>query len=185
MGHFKEVPKACPKCRKERLEAEVFNGVEIDYCPVCLGAWFEEDELRQAKDNRDENLKWLDVDLWEDKSKFRISYGIRLCPTCRMPLYEIYYGDSKIIVDVCGVCRGVWLDRAEFRKIIEYLREKAGEEVVKNGCQALASEMKEVVSGPETLKEEVGDFLAILNALSYKFSIDHPVLSEVIAGLPK
>ena len=52
----------CPICKIE-LEKAIFYGVEVDYCPRCLGVWFEEDELRLAKDEKDKNLNWLDVDL--------------------------------------------------------------------------------------------------------------------------
>ena len=51
------------------------SGVEVDYCPVCLGTWFDEDELRQAKDSKDKNLNWLDIDLWEDKTKINDLMG--------------------------------------------------------------------------------------------------------------
>ena len=44
----------CPIC-KVNFKKAVFYGVEIDYCPQCLGLWFEEDELREAKDEKDKN----------------------------------------------------------------------------------------------------------------------------------
>src|SRR3972149_8792448 len=100
----------CPICKKE-LEKAIFYGVEIDYCPTCLGVWFEEEELRWAKDEKDRNLRWLDIDIWKDDEKFKISPNQRLCPSCRMPLYQVGYGESGIFVDVCNLCRGIWLDR--------------------------------------------------------------------------
>ena len=112
----------CPFCKKIELEKAIFNNVEVDYCPSCLGVWFEEEELRWAKDARDENLKWLDMDLWEKEKDFKISRGQKLCPDCRLPLYEVVYGESQVKVDLCSICRGVWLDKGEFQKIIEYLK---------------------------------------------------------------
>ncbi len=47
----------------EKLEKAIFYGVEIDYCPDCLGSWFEQGELREAKDEKIEDLNWLDIDL--------------------------------------------------------------------------------------------------------------------------
>src|SRR4030042_548105 len=95
----------CPICKKINLLNSILHNVEIDYCPKCLGTWFDEDELRLAKDQKDEDLKWLDVDLWKNDNDFKISYGIRICPKCRVPLYEVYYGDSKIIVDFLAVLK--------------------------------------------------------------------------------
>ena len=54
--------KECFSCNKDLERALLYN-IEVDYCPQCQGVWFDEDELRQAKDKKDENLKWLDVDL--------------------------------------------------------------------------------------------------------------------------
>ena len=62
----------CPN-KHNQLEKVLFHNVEVDYCPECLGVWFEQDELRLAKDEKDKQLNWLDVDLWRDKGKFQIS----------------------------------------------------------------------------------------------------------------
>jgi Zn-finger nucleic acid-binding protein len=173
----------CPLC-KISLEKSLLHNVEVDYCQKCLGLWFEEEELRWAKDEKDRNLRWLDIDLWKDKTKFKISRGIRLCPFCRLPLYEVYYGRSGIIVDLCNVCHGIWLDRGEFKKIIDYLKREADWEVLNNYLEDLKEEFWEIFIGPENLKEEVLDFLAVLKLLNYKFLVQHPFLSSLILNLP-
>ena len=174
----------CPRCKKF-LEKAIFYNTEVDYCPQCLGMFFEKDELRWAKDEKDKNLRWLDLDLWKNEKKFKISYGIRVCPACRLPLYEVYYGDSRIIVDVCNICQGIWLDRGEFKKIIEYLKEKADYEILNNYLQNLISQFWEIFTGPETFREEILDFLTILKLLNYKFATKHPILTRIISQLPK
>ena len=174
----------CPLC-KVNLKKTVFNGVEVDYCPRCLGLWFEKDELRQAKDEKDKNLNWLDIDLWKEKGKFKISPGKKLCPSCQAPLYEVCYGDSNVKVDLCNLCEGIWLDRGEFKKIIGYLREKEKEEILKNYFKNLIEEGMEIFTGPETFREEIGDFLTVLKLLNYKFATQHQLLSKIISALPK
>ena len=174
----------CPVCKKQLFSSILYN-VEIDYCKNCLGLWFEEDELRWVKDEKDKDLKWLDIDLWKDPAKFKISYGIRLCPSCRVPLYEVYYGDSGVIIDVCNLCHGVWLDRTEFRKIIKWLKEKADYEILHRYAKILFEEFAEIFIGPETLREEILDFLTVLKLLNYKFAIRYPTLSKIILQLPK
>ena len=175
----------CPICKKVNLDKAIVSGVEIDYCPQCLGLWFEEDELRLAKDYKDRNLSWLDIDLWKDEAKFKISPGRKLCPQDRFPLYETGYGKSGIQVDVCNLCQGIWLDRGEFKKIIEYLKKEADREVLNNYLKNLRNEFWEIFSGPETLKEEIEDFIIILKLLSYKFLVQHPAIAKIIAGLPR
>jgi Zn-finger nucleic acid-binding protein len=174
----------CPIC-KVNLKKEIFYGVEVDYCPLCLGMWFEENELRLAKDKKDKHLTWLDIDLWKDRRKFKIFLGERLCPAYRLPLYEVYYGDSRIIIDFCSLCKGVWLDRGEFKRIIEYLKEKADREVLKNYAKNLLEEAAEILIGPETLREEILDFLTVLKLLNYKLATQYPILTNLIYNLPR
>ena len=173
----------CPICKK-LLEKTIFLNTEIDYCPLCLGLWFEQDELRQAKDEKDRGLNWLDIDLWKDKKDFKISYGQKLCPSCRLPLYKINYGDSNIELDVCNICQGIWLDRGEFSKIIKYLKNKANFEVLNNYAKNLFQEFKEIFTGPETFREEILDFVTILKLLKYKFTIQQPLISKIISESP-
>jgi len=172
------VHKNCPICKIPLSNAVIYN-TEVDYCPKCYGLWFEEGELQFAKNAKDENLKWLDIDLWKDESKFKVSYGIRLCPYCRMPLYEVYYGNSKVIVDVCNLCHGVWLDRAEFRKIIDWLKEKADYETMNNYFQNIFRQTAEVFSGPKSIREEITDVIMVLNILGYKVASQSPNLANI------
>ena len=174
----------CPICKKT-LEQTILCNTEVDYCPKCLGLWFEDDELRWAKDQKDRNLRWLDTDLWREPEKFKISPGKKLCPACRLPLYETNYGGSQIKVDVCNLCYGVWLDRGEFKKIIQYLKKKADVEVLNHYLKNLREEFWEIFTGPEVLREELDDFLTILKVLNYKFIVQHPNISKIISSLPK
>jgi len=174
----------CPIC-KEKLKKAVFYGVEVDYCPKCLGLWFEQDELSQAKDDKDKDLNWLDIPLWKEKAKFRISQAGKLCPSCSVPMYEVNYGDSNIKVDLCNVCKGIWLDRGEFKKVIDYLKEKGKKEVLENYFKNLIEEGGEVFTGPESFKSELSDFLTILKLLNYKFATQHPIITKIISGLPR
>jgi len=174
----------CPLCKIE-MKKVIFYGVEIDYCPKCLGFWFEEDELRRAKDEKDKDLSWLDIDLWQDKRKFKISQTQKYCPVCLTPLYSVRYADSQIQVDICSLCQGIWLDRGEFKKIIDYLKDKEKEEILENYFKNLIKEGLEVFTGPETFKSELSDFLIVLKLLNYKFIAQHPTISKLILGLPR
>ena len=174
----------CPRCKKN-LEKAILSNVEIDFCPICLGMFFGKDELRIAKDEKDKNLLWLDIDLWKDKKKLKISKANLLCPSCQLPLYTVNYGDSEIKVDICSVCQGIWLDRGEFKSIVDYLKEKVKYEILENYLSNLAKEIAEVFVGPETFKEEILDVLTILKVLNYKFATQFPTITKIISNLPK
>lgn len=176
--------KSCPIC-KNKLASAIFYATEVDYCPRCLGMFFEADELQAAKDAKDKDLKWFDLDLWKDKTKFKVGFGIRLCPECRLPLYEVRYGDSKVIVDVCNLCHGIWLDRGEFKKIMAYLKSQANWRLLNAYTKDFLSEFWEIFTGPESFREELEDFIILLKLLNYKFAAQYPKIAKLISGLPR
>jgi len=186
----------CPS-DNEKLEKVLFHNVEVDYCPKCLGMWFDEDEFRMAKDDKDKNLNWVDVDLWRDKGKFEISRSLKHCPVCRAGLVEVGYDKSKVNphtrtsfgvgvkMDFCKMCQGIWLDRGEFKQIINYLKNKSDYEILHNYTRNLVSELWEVFSGPEAFRSELEDFLTLLKLFNYKFVVQHPHLNRMISEMPK
>ena len=128
----------------EEMKKAVFYNTQVDYCPKCLGVWFDQDELRQAKDEKDITLNWLDVDLWEDKTKFQVGKTAKICPQDFVPLYQIEYNGSETKVDLCDTCHGIWLDRGEFKKIIAYLKTKKADELLHHYLSNLVEEGKEI-----------------------------------------
>lgn len=174
----------CP-IDNEYLEKILFHNVEAEYCPKCLGIWFDSDELRLAKDNADEKLNWLDVDLWRDRMKFKISKGIKRCPVCRVALNEVHYDDSKVKIDYCKMCHGVWLDRGEFKQIMNYLKRKSDYEILNHFSKNAMNQLWEVFAGPEGFRSELTDFLTLVKLFNYKFVTQHPYLEELIDDLPK
>lgn len=172
----------CPN-DNHQLEKMLFHNVEVDYCPRCLGIWFDKDELRLAKDDKDKQLNWVDVDLWRDKSKFHVSHGDKHCPVCRAGLREVNYDGSKITVDFCKMCQGIWLDRGEFKQIINYLKNKSDYQILHRYTKNLVLQLWEVFSGPEKFRSELADFLTLLKLFTYKFETQHPHLNTLIEGL--
>ena len=174
----------CPNKHGE-LEKVLFHDVEVDFCSECLGVFFDNDELRHAKDNRDAQLQWLDFDIWRDKKKFTLSLTDRRCPVCRIPFVETHYDHSSVVIDFCKMCHGIWLDRGEFKQIMVYLRKKSDYEILNRYAKNLAVQLWEVFAGPETLREELADFLMLAKLLNYKFAVQHPFIEKLIEDLPK
>jgi uncharacterized protein len=174
----------CKQC-SIGMEQTILAGVEVEYCPRCYGLWFAENELDLAQDKKDEDFRWLDIDLWGDPGKLQVSTGGKACPVDIMPLYEVRYGDSDIKVDVCNICHGIWLDRGEFIEVMEYLKEKGVYELLNHYTRNLFEETWEVFSGPEMLRDEALDLLAILKLLRYKLTTQHPILSQMMLALPR
>ena len=148
----------CPNNHKGEMEKVLFHNVEVDYCPECLGAWFDHEELAHAKNDKDAQLNWLDFDIWRDKAKFTMSPKDRRCPACRTAFVEVAYDNSSVKIDFCKHCRGIWLDRGEFKQIMVYLKKKADYEILHKYTKNLIIQLWEVFKGPEKFREELGDF---------------------------
>lgn len=103
------VPRHCPKCREPELKEKTLSDdtTRIDVCPTCRGGWFDRKELAEVLSVAVEGLSAP-----SDAPK-----TARICPNCGVPLSQIHYPETKIEVDVCEDCSGVWLDRGEFRGI--------------------------------------------------------------------
>ncbi len=185
MTQEKKEEKKCPVCEEKKLQEVPFSGVKTDKCGSCKGFWFQKDEFRLVKDKEEEKINWMDIDLWENEDEFKVGKKSKWCPDCEVKLYEVNYGDSNIKVDFCGECEGVWLDKGEFDKIIEYLKEEAGDRIMHHYFQTLAEETGELFTGPEPLDEEVRDLLTVLRLFKYRFAGKHPFLAKVISKLPK
>ena len=100
----------CPKCRVEMLGLALL-GVEIEVCPLCNGSWLDKDELRQITRSRGKNAVAVKV-VSKRPTQFR-------CPRCRVPLEEgSHVNDPDFLIDECGECGGIWLDRGELTRLI-------------------------------------------------------------------
>ena len=175
--------KQCPR-DETQLDAIEFHGQKVDRCPFCGGLWFEHDELRRAKDNEDEFLKWFDVDLWPDATRFKMVPTSRICVKDSVVMYRTHYAGSGVTVDVCNLCQGVWLDEGEYRAIIDWIRTKVDHETLGQYFKDIGKEAIEIVSGKEGVRSEFADLTILLKLLSYKFLSRWPLFTRLIAQLP-
>lgn len=169
----------CPNKHGE-LEKILFYNVEVDYCPQCLGIWFDQNELELAQDSKDNQLNWLDFDIWRDKGKFEVFNSQKRCPACRVPFVQVNYDKSSVKIDFCKHCQAIWLDRGEFKQIMVYLKKKFDYEVLHNYTKNLSQQLWEVFAGPKKMREELPEFFMVLKLFRYKFVVQYPFLNSLI-----
>ena len=104
----------CPRCTDISLVQKVATSsqgsrrrVEVDRCPNCRGVWFDAQELD---------------DLIEDLSKLgeleiTCDVGDLHCPRCEECMSRGHYRGTMVEIDLCRVCKGIWLDPGEFKRI--------------------------------------------------------------------
>jgi len=168
----------CPDCHKE-LKPIDCKGIQIDECVKCKGRWFDRDELRKAKDRQDNDLRWLDFDPFgKDAEKLSVASEGKICPKCSVKMSSLKYMDSKVVIDKCLNCKGVWLNPKEFDKVIRFLEDKVSTETAKEYVKDTFKQFIEIFTGPEGVISEVKDFLAILYLLELRIAVENPLLVE-------
>lgn len=174
----------CPKCNSKLIQTET-AGVKIDHCDSCGGIWFDKDELKLVRDERDKNLSWLDFDLWSDKDKLSVSGKSVNCPRDGKPLFKIKCENTAVLVDVCLECRGIWLDKNELDKIILELKEKINKETIPEYIDDLSVEIGKLITHQGKTWVEAKHIMVIMKLIEYRFMSQHPDLAKIISKLPK
>ncbi len=172
----------CPKCSIE-LHKKKIQEIEVDECKKCEGIWFEKDELRQIKDKTDSDLNWMDFEIWKHPEKFKAISEKIICPNCNTKMNILDYDNTKIEIDYCTNCQGIWLDKNEFIKIIESLEEEIITKSMDDYVKATIEEAKELLTGTESFISEWKDFTTILRFLQYRFLTNHPTIQSAIIKL--
>jgi Zn-finger nucleic acid-binding protein len=106
--------KPCAKCPSTPLENVPGHDFSVDRCPECGGTWFEGTTLDKALRNTPDALFQPPPRPPDPGANARKG----LCPACKTPMIKVNSLTSpRIIMDVCKVCGGKWLDGGEFMKI--------------------------------------------------------------------
>jgi Zn-finger nucleic acid-binding protein len=139
--------KLCPVDGHDLKPAKLLT-LQIDQCPDCKGVWLDRDELRLAKDHADPDLNWVDFEIWKHPDLFTVEPRHLKCPQGHSELVAVRYGETKVTVDYCGTCQGVWLDRGEFKRIIDALENEVTSKTASEYINASIQEAKECSADP-------------------------------------
>lgn len=115
----------CPRCNDSTLNESKYEGIEIDTCSACNGAWLANHELTHIVQVRE--VKFTDQIVNEALSsakggipKSEANHDLN-CPVCQESMKPINYGvSSGIIIDRCTQDHGLWFDGSELEKVQAY-----------------------------------------------------------------
>ena len=96
----------CPVCKSNMIDVE-YNRIELDYCTVCRGVWFDTEELELLIESMGLEEAGLAVDKITDS-----------------PEAETSEKGRKVIIDVCRRGDGLWFDGGEVGQLIKQLINK-------------------------------------------------------------
>jgi len=181
-----ETEYTCPACCANLNLYRIF-GIKIEGCPNCKGIFLDKDELRKLKDRTTQDswrtLRWMDDEV-EAIEKTNAMPSKRLCPKCQdVQTISTTFGDSKIIIDWCPKCNGLWLDRDEFQQVVESLRDKLNKLTSDEMAKKVFEEIREIWSGPEGKISETLDAGAAIFALINITIFEHPTLFNSLMKL--
>jgi len=132
-----------------------------------------------AKNKADEGLSWLDFDPFgKDTEKLSVASDGKQCPECEKKMQSLTYVQSKVVIDKCQSCEGVWLSHGELEKIIRYLEKVVDSESVKDLSKDTFKEFIKIFTGHKGVISEVKDYLAVLNILEIRIALEHPKLTQ-------
>lgn len=109
----------CPDCQNVLKESKL-NDIIIDVCEKCEGKWIEKRDLLLYENKKDEQLKWLDFKSLGKQTVSQSNSNVKKCPCCMKEMQSLKYSPSKVIVDQCKKCEGIWIRREEMLKIMSY-----------------------------------------------------------------
>ena len=112
----------CPRCQTA-LQARPYETVEVDGCPACGGMWLERGELEKIQETvgndysgelaRPDDAAARAYEMARQRARPAIG-----CPKCGRPMAKTEcQSASVVLVDLCGGCGGLWLDRGEVQAL--------------------------------------------------------------------
>ncbi|MBM3472624.1 MAG: hypothetical protein FJX75_05055 [Armatimonadetes bacterium] len=109
--------RICPRCTKV-LEQVVVDGVTVEGCHGCGGAWFDRGELDEVAHRDPAALERIDAAFTPKAGQPPAPYSSMRCPVCldRLARFEFKHFPG-IELDGCRKCRGVWADDGELARI--------------------------------------------------------------------
>ncbi|MCK5706115.1 MAG: zf-TFIIB domain-containing protein [Candidatus Aureabacteria bacterium] len=173
----------CPTCTNDLLKSKLDN-FETGFCNACRGMWFDSFTFEEFKEVESPFSVLLDIDIWKDAKKHKVSPSTKTCPQCTKRLYKTEYSTSGIILDICPICQGIWFDRGELEKVISYIDKEISDETISALWGELGNEVKEFLIGQESIEKEIKHVGLILKLMEYKVFSQFPVLQDIANSMP-
>jgi Zn-finger nucleic acid-binding protein len=175
----------CPNCGKPLSTCKI-GRVTVDECSHCRGIWFDKNELEEAKDEIDPDLRWMDLRIWGRQPRFRIAAQPHDCPKCKnVTMQLITYEQPDIDVLYCPSCEGSWLNSGDLKKIIGALRKEAESISASDYVKESLNEASDILTHPQNLVSEWRELKAVLRLLSYRIFVENPKLKSILLGIQK
>jgi uncharacterized protein len=105
----------CPVCNNLMIVVER-NLIELDYCPNCQGAWFDEGELSLLAEAMGLQEKVAVLEAYSCAISKEKPYK---CPRCHKKMQKVHLeADDNVLLDRCVNNHGLWFDKGEVEQVL-------------------------------------------------------------------
>ena len=106
----------CPVCALDLIVVER-QGIELDFCVLCRGFWFDNGELELLAHVLGATTQTMDI---SSLTTVAAPEKTRKCPRCDRAMDKVGLGEgTPVIVDRCPRFEGLWFDAGEVGRTIE------------------------------------------------------------------
>ncbi len=133
----------CPNCKQTLIILEL-EGIEIDYCTECGGAWLDEGEMELIMEIEGVDSAALADEIFTKKLD---SKSEKRCVRCAAKMQMVRIGDPPVEVDRCPLGDGVWFDKGEMQTLIRNQHQDANGVVAKFFADLVQAEAEENTKG--------------------------------------
>ena len=137
----------CPVCKSDMIDVE-YNRIELDYCTVCRGVWFDTEEMELLIESIGLEESGLAVDSITGSPEAETSEKGRKCPICGQKMGKANIShEPRILIDACRQGDGLWFDGGEVGQLIKQLIKKP--QVEGDSQQQVINFLGEVFGAPD------------------------------------
>jgi Zn-finger nucleic acid-binding protein len=115
-------PLTCPRCR-EPMQALLLGATKVRECAQCGGLWLDPETLQRLADARESHSDVVGVLAARLPATAGAPDVVRYipCPSCGKLMNRVNFAHSSgIVLDVCKT-HGLWLDRGELQRVLEFI----------------------------------------------------------------
>lgn len=115
--------KHCPRCRTE-MQVVTVGKQEVLECATCLGLWLTPDAFEKICADKEQHSAVLGDASLENANRTVPDAKVNYipCPECSQLMNRANFARcSGVIIDLCKR-HGIWFDRNELSRIVEFIR---------------------------------------------------------------
>lgn len=137
----------CPECKEALVKASV-GGMDLNQCHRCGGVWLDQSLFERVAADREKRGAVLGA-LPGDQARGPVpgeNVHYRRCPTCGQMMNRTNYGRiSGVILDTCKA-HGVWFDKDELRRVLEFIQKGGLDKARERQIQELEDKKRQVIA---------------------------------------